>query len=59
MEHTTNFEITGILNMSGNRIEGLAPVPDEPSEAVSKSYVDQLKKEIESRLPDLLDNGNF
>lgn len=59
MEHTTNFEITGVLNMSGNRIEGLALTPNEPNEAVSKAYADQLKKEIQSRLPALLDNGSF
>lgn len=59
MEPTTNYEITGILNMSGNRIEGLTQTPSEPDEAVPKSYVDSLKKQIESRLPSLLDNGNF
>lgn len=59
MEHTTDFEITGILNMSGNRIEGLTQTPNEPDEAVSKAYVDKLKKEIQSRLPELLDNGSF
>ena len=59
MEHTTDFEITGILNMSGNRIEGLTQTPNEPDEAVSKAYVDKLKREIQSRLPELLDNGSF
>jgi|688.fasta_scaffold1288922_2 hypothetical protein len=59
MEHLTNFEITGTLNMNGNRITGLTKFPNLPDEGASKQYVDLERNKILSNLPATMDNGSF
>ena len=56
-------QITGTLDMRGNRITGLESdvnvYPNAADEGASKAYVDYQKQQILSQLPALADNGAF
>lgn len=56
-------QVTGTLDMRGNRITGLDTdvnvYPNAADEGASKAYVDYQKQQILSQLPALADNGAF
>lgn len=56
-------QITGILDMRGNRVTGLetdlSKYPLNANDGASKAYVDYQKQQILSQLPATADNGTF
>lgn len=56
-------QITGTLDMRGNRVTGLdsnvSLYPNSPDEGASKAYVDAQKQQILTQLPTSADNGAF
>ena len=56
-------QVTGILDMRGNRVTGLnsdvSVYPAENSDGATKAYVDFRKAQIEANLPALADNGEY
>ena len=58
-----NVQITGTLDMRGNRISGLNAdtnsYPLDPDEGATKAYVDQQRALIEAQLPTLANNGTY
>lgn len=58
-----NVQVTGALDMRGNRVAGLntdlSQYPLAPDDGASKAYVDYQKAQILAGLPTLADNGTF
>lgn len=58
-----DVQITGVLDMRGNRITGLETdvnvYPLSSDEGATKAYVDSQKAAIEAALPTLVNNGTF
>jgi hypothetical protein len=58
-----SVQVTGILDMRGNRVTGLetnlTAYPTLPSDGATKAYVDATRQQIESALPALADNGAY
>jgi hypothetical protein len=56
-------QITGILDMRGNRVTGLnsdvTVYPAQDSDGATKAYVDFTRAQIEANLPALADNGEY
>ena len=56
-------QITGTLDMRGNRITGLEPdvnvYPNAGDDGATKAYVDYQRQLIESALPALANNGTY
>jgi hypothetical protein len=56
-------QITGVLDMRGNRLSGLIDdpnvYPSEPNDGATKAYVDAAKQQIIAALPSAADNGTF
>jgi hypothetical protein len=59
----SDVQVTGTLDMRGNRVTGLNTdvtiYPSAPDQGATKAYVDHQKAQILASLPSLVDNGTF
>lgn len=58
-----DVQITGILDMRGNRITGMTDdlniYPTAPDDGATKAYVDSQRKALVDLLPTEVNNGTF
>lgn len=58
-----SVQVTGLLDMRGNRITGLETnllnYPINPSDGATKAFVDATRQQIQAALPALADNGDY
>ena len=62
-EVAADVQVTGILDMRMNPVQNLNTdldmYPSQPHHGASKAYVDSLRDDIVSNLPNEVDNGEF